>query len=204
MESELIGVRGRLVALSNRFDALTESLNETKLVIDRNTKSISDLEESQNYYKRAVDLLYSRSIGEVESLLNSALSFVFFDKPYKVRLDLDFSRGRKSVSIVLLDCSNPDDVFEVDLKSGSGTGVKILISFVLHCFYILSKKAYPILLLDESYSGISAQYVQRFFELVHGFCEKKNFRVVLVTHDTRFLDYSDKRYVVSDGVVQEV
>lgn len=204
MESELIGVRGRLVALSNRFDALTESLNETKLVIDRNTKSIADLEESQNYYKRAVDLLYSRSIGEVESLLNSALSFVFFDKPYKVRLDLDFSRGRKSVSIVLLDCSNPDDVFEVDLKSGSGTGVKILISFVLHCFYILSKKAYPILLLDESYSGISAQYVQRFFELVHGFCEKKNFRIVLVTHDTRFLDYSDKRYVVSDGVVQEV
>lgn len=204
MESELIGVRGRLVALSNRFDALTESLNETKLVIDRNTKSIADLEESQNYYKRAVDLLYSRSIGEVESLLNSALSFVFFDKPYKVRLDLDFSRGRKSVSIVLLDCSNPDDVFEVDLKSGSGTGVKILISFVLHCFYILSKKAYPILLLDESYSGVSAQYVQRFFELVHGFCEKKNFRIVLVTHDTRFLDYSDKRYVVSDGVVQEV
>lgn len=204
MEAELIGVRGRLVALGNRFDALTKSLNETKLVIDRNTKSIADLEESQNYYKRAVDLLYSRSIGEVESLLNSALSFVFFDKPYKVRLDLDFSRGRKSVSIVLLDCSNPDDVFEVDLKSGSGTGVKILISFVLHCFYILSKKAYPILLLDESYSGISAQYVQRFFELVHGFCEKKNFRIVLVTHDTRFLDYSDKRYVVSDGVVQEV
>lgn len=200
----LSALSARLNLLKQKHNLLTKEAEETQESVSQTEKEISVCEESQEYYKRAVDILYSRSIGELEDLLNRSLAYVFYDKPYKVRFDLDFSRGKKSVSIILLDCSVPEAPVEIDIKDGVGNGVRTVISFILSVYYILSKKAYPILLLDESYSYLSAQYVQRFFEMIKGFCDRKNLRVVLISHDVRFLDFSDKKYTVADGIVTEV
>lgn len=201
---DLSALSARLKLLKQKHGSLLKEAEDTQEHISCVEKEISVCEESQEYYKRAVDLLYSRSIGELEALLNRSLAYVFYDKPYKVRFDLDFSRGKKSVSIILLDCSDPKEPIEIDIKDGVGNGIRTVISFILSVYYILSKNAYPILLLDESYSYLSAQYVQRFFEMIKGFCERKNLRVVLISHDVRFLDFSDKKYTVADGIVTEV
>lgn len=202
--AELMVVKTSVEQLRRRHNSIAVEAKEIYNSIANKGDILSNCEKSQEYYKRAVDILYSRSIGELESLLNSALAYVFYDKPYKIRLDLDFSRGKKSVSIVLLDNTDEDEPVEIDVKDGVGNGIRTVISFILSVYYILSKKVFPILLLDESYSYLSAQYVQRFFELMKGFCEKKGLRVVLISHDVRFLDYSNKKYVVADGMVSEV
>lgn len=203
-QTKLSGLKSRALFADSKRSRYESDALLLRNKMDKLATISSEIELSQSYYKRAVDLLYARSIGELESLLNNSLSFVFFDKPYRVRLDLDFTRGKKSVSIVLLDSTNPEDPIEIDVKDGVGNGIRTVVSFILQAYYILSKKAYPILLLDESYSYLSAQYVPKFFELVNGFCEQKNLSVVLVTHDVRFLDFSTKRYSVADGVVTEV
>lgn len=201
---QLISACSSAETLKRRCHSIMVEANELNISISNRSDILSNCEESQEYYKRAVDILYARSIGELESLLNNALAYVFYDKPYKVKFELDFSRGKKSVSIVLLDNTNPDEPIEIDVKDGVGNGIRTVISFVLSVYYILSKKVVPILLLDEAYSYLSAQYVQRFFDLMKGFCERKGLRVVLISHDVRFLDYSTKKYVVADGIVTEV
>lgn len=193
-----------LMLLRQRFSKVENSLVQLNLDLAKAQNSYSLYKLSKEFYVRAVDIVYERSIGEIENVINSALSFVFFDKIYKVKLELDFTRGKKSVRIVLFDCSKPEDPIEVDMKDGVGQGVRTLVSFVLHSYYIISRGAYPVLFLDESYSYLSEQYVDRFFEFVKGLCNSKGFHVVLVTHDNRFWNYADKRYNVVDGVVKEI
>ena len=35
------------------------------------------------------------------------------------------------------------------------------------------------------------------------FTEERDFIIVMITHDTRFVDYGDKAYIVADGVIRE-
>ena len=80
-------------------------------------------------------------------------------------------------------------------------GVKTVISAILHMYYLQCKNS-KILMLDEKYSAVSEEYVPAFFEFLHQLCEKLDFRIILITHDKRFLDYADKRYIINQGEVK--
>ena len=57
-----------------------------------------------------------------------------------------------------------------------------------------------VLFLDEALSNISTQYLDNFFAFVKELTNKIGLTVILITHDTRFLEYADRIYKVSDGV----
>ena len=58
-------------------------------------------------------------------------------------------------------------------------------------------------MLDEKYSAVSEEYVPAFFEFLAKLCESLQFRIILITHDKRFLQYADKTYRIDKGVVNE-
>ena len=47
--------------------------------IDLNNK-LADVIEERQYYKKAIDIIYERSIEELKTLLNSALATIFYDR----------------------------------------------------------------------------------------------------------------------------
>lgn len=155
---------------------------------------------TKNKYTLAVNQIYEESIGGLKDTLNTALQYIMFDKNYTANLTLEDKRGTKTLDITLVD---NDDNFEVDLKDGVGQGVRTIISFVLKMYYLINKNSH-ILLLDEKYSALSAHYIPRFFEFMKEMCEEKNFIIVLITHDERFLDYGDKMYSVNDGFIEVI
>lgn len=155
---------------------------------------------AKNKYTLAVNQIYEESIGGLKDTLNTALQYIMFDKNYTANLTLEDKRGTKTLDITLVD---NDDEFEVDLKDGVGQGVRTIISFVLKMYYLINKNSH-ILLLDEKYSALSAHYVPRFFEFMKKMCEEKNFIVVLITHDERFIEYADKTYLVNDGYIKVI
>lgn len=158
------------------------------------------ISSAKNKYTVAVNQIYEESIGGLKDTLNTALQYIMFDKNYTANLTLEDKRGTKTLDITLID---NDDDFEVDLKDGVGQGVRTIISFVLKMYYLINKNSH-ILLLDEKYSALSAHYIPRFFEFMQKMCEEKNFIVVLITHDERFLEYGDKMYSVLDGYVEVI
>ena len=58
--------------------------------------------------------------------------------------------------------------------------------------------------MDEKYSALSEHYVPRFFEFLKKMAEEKGMIVVLITHDTRFMDYADNIYMVNMGNVTKI
>jgi len=184
-----------------------EMLNKTResniLQADNLNKQLAEIAdemsfivEARQYYKNAVDIVYERSITKLKEVLNSALAYIFYDEDYKVEIELSDKRG-KSLSIRLFQEGKP-----VNLKRGTGMGIKTVISAVLHMYYLQCKNS-KILMLDEAYSAVSEEYIDRFFEFLHQMCEKLHFKIVLITHDVRFLKYGDKRYIINRGNVTE-
>lgn len=157
-------------------------------------------ETSQVFYRKAIDLVYARSIGELEATINSALSFIFFDRSYSIRFELGDQRG-KSMELFLLDTSDGRNRV-VDMKDGVGNGVRSVVSYVLLTLHLTARGIPPILFLDEAYSAISESYVDRFFTFVRGLSLTKQAPLILISHDDRFLPYADQRIRVSNGVVQ--
>ncbi len=169
---------------------------DLKTVDDR----ISFLAETKTFYIKAVDLMYEESIGALKETLNTALQYVITDKNYSCNLTLEDKRGTKNLYISIVD---NDEGFEVDWKHGVGQGIRAVLSFVLKVFYLINQNS-RILLLDEKYSTLSDQYVSRFFEFVKKFTEEKEFIIICITHDPRFMDYADKTFLVADGNIHEV
>lgn len=191
----------------NRIKYQIETLQKQKeynlSVLSRMEKDLKTYTEdseliikSREYYKKAIDIAYERSILELKDILNSALSYIFYDEDYNLEIELTDKRG-KSLNLRLFHNGNL-----ANLKRGTGMGVKTVISAILHMYYLQCKDSH-VLMLDEAYSAVSEEYTDRFFDFLSQMCEKLKFKIILITHDPRYLDYGDKKYVITRGVVRE-
>lgn len=183
---------------------LTEQIPNLKISVAEVTEQIAEcdrkirfLGNTKQYYVKAVDIIYEESVGALKETLNSALRYIVFDRNYNCNLVLDDKAGAKTLELSLVDL---DEEFEVDLKDGAGQGIRTIISFILKAYYLINKGS-RLLFLDEKYSALSEHYVPRFFEFVKKMAEERGMIVVLITHDTRFMDYADNIYGVNGGHV---
>lgn len=198
-ESTRFGIQN-VKTLVEQLPALQESRDYTLNKIAEQESTIKFLASTKEYYVKAIDIMYEESIGALKDTLNSALKYIVYDKNYNCNLILDDKRGAKTLELTLVDL---DEDFEVDLKDGAGQGIRTIISFILKAYYLINKGS-RILLLDEKYSALSEHYVPRFFEFLKKMAESKNMIVVMITHDTRFMDYADNIYMVNMGNVTKI
>ena len=192
---ELSRIKYKIETLQNTKNYNLQKLKELE---DKMFSSNTDLElvlSSRQYYKKAVDLIYERSIVELKDILNSALKYVFYDENYLIEIELTDKRG-KSLNFRLFQDGHP-----VNLRRGTGKGVRTVISAILHIYYLNSKNS-KILMLDEAYSAVSKEYVDKFFEFLTQICKRLDFKIILITHDERFLKYGDKHYIIDRGTVK--
>ena len=180
-----------LVSQDKQIDAaLSGEINN----LNELTKDFNDIVEAKTYYKKAIDIMYERSVVELKDILNSALTYAFKDRNFEMDIVISDKRG-KSMSFVITENGKP-----ANLKTAMGMGVKCVISAVLQMYYLQCKNS-NILLLDEAYSNISKSYVPEFFDFLRHMCEKLGFKIIIITHDERFLDFGDKIYTFDKGVV---
>jgi len=188
----------QLEILDKTRKQLELSIKDIEKNIEKINQSLLDSKEEKTYYGKAIDIIYQESIGGLKDTINTALQYVFYDRSLEVELVLEDKRGTKTLDISLNDLDK--DIFGLDIKEDEGQGIAAVISSVLKTFYLLNKGSY-ILLLDEKYSNVSREYVERFFTFLKQLAKEKHFIIVLVTHDDRFNDYASKVYQVSGGNV---
>ena len=189
-----------------RFQELFDSVSYYEPLIkgkvkelEEKKKNIEFIKNTKETYIKALDIVYQKSIGLLKDTLNTALKYIIYDKKYSVDLQLDDKRGSKTLEILLIDESKG---FEAEMDD-VGQGVRTIISFVLKYYYLMYQNS-NILFLDEKYSALSAHYVPRFFEFILGLCKKNDTKIVLITHDERFIEYATKTYLVNDGFIKVV
>ena len=191
---ELQHCKFKLEELNNMENNINSKIGFLDNTISILENDLLNIIESRQFYKKAVDIVYERSIVELKDVLNSALSYIFKDKGLEIDVQLSDKRG-KSLSFVIMNNGKI-----VSLKKGMGMGVKCVISCILHIYYLQCKDS-KILMLDEAYSNISKEYISNFFDFISKLCEKLDFTVILITHDERFIEYANRVYEISNGYV---
>jgi ABC-type nitrate/sulfonate/bicarbonate transport system ATPase subunit len=87
---------------------------------------------------------------------------------------------------------------ETDIMDARGGGLAAVVGFLLRLVVMLldSKVDQPVLILDESFSHVSAEYEKTLVQFIMQLVEKTNAQVILVTHHLvdAFLEVADKKY----------
>lgn len=202
-------IQNILNSLDYTIKSCSSLLNKEELIKDNISSLEKEIEEKKEYltfikgakekYQVAINELYEESVVALQDTLNVALKYIFYDKNYSAKLEIEDTRGIKTLAIFLVD---EDDNFEVDLKDGCGQGVRTVISFVLKSYYLLNQNS-RVLFLDEKYSALSVHYVPRFFEFIDKFCEDNDFIIVMISHIDNQIEHADKVYYLNDGVITE-
>lgn len=152
------------------------------------------------YNKVAITLA---SIGEnrqaaaqeqIEQLVTRGLNSIFSEElSFHV---LQTQRGKTpEVKFVVRSLINGKPV-ETSVMDARGGGLAAVVGFLLRLVVMLLSKDVkePILILDESFSHVSAEYERPLAEFIKELIDKTKVQIIMVTHSDAFSEFADKRY----------
>ena len=178
------------------------SIEDVTKEIDKLKSSVNLLTESLEVVKVCINKLSEGHISHLQDLVNSMLSTVFYDKKYSIDMQLNDTKSGKVLDLFLIDSTyNSDDPIVTDLFSNGG-GLQTVVGFVLQIYFIIYFKQERILFLDEALSAVSSEYIPTLVDFMKGLVDKYQFKFVAIFHDTRFSEYADTIYQVSNGTAK--
>ena len=198
-----------ITSLENRVTDLYIQYNSIKTSLENNQASIGNLnsqiqdyisnrdllENSKPYIDDLIDKFSETALKRLEDLLSLGLARIFQDRDYSVEIRVSEKRSAKCAELYLID----DGHAFLMRDSCVAGGILVVVGFLIQVFYVANLDLAKILFLDEALSNISTQYLPNFFSFVKELSVQVGLTVVLITHDTRFLEYADRIYKVANG-----
>lgn len=141
-----------------------------------------EAEEARDVVQSVGQLIQQEVHKRVSDLVTRCLQVVF-DETYEFRFDFDRKRNKTQATPVLVR-----DGVEVDPMSASGGGVVDVIAFGLRLSGVLLTRPplRRLLVLDEPFRFVSAEYRPRVRQLVELLSKETGVQVVMVTHIDHF------------------
>ena len=183
-------------SVMDSYQTTLDSIRELSEEYTKLTDNRSLLERSKPFIDDIIDKFSESSLKKLEDLLSLGLQRIFQDRDYKVEIKVSEKRSSKCADLYLIDNGHP---FLMKDSCVAG-GILVVVGFLIQTFYVANLDIAKVLFLDEALSNISTQYLDNFFAFVKELTNKIGLTVILITHDTRFLEYADRIYKVSDGV----
>jgi DNA repair exonuclease SbcCD ATPase subunit len=129
----------------------------------------------------------------LEGIVTYALSRVF-EREFK--FIVEFRQSRANV-IVEFKLASEETAWEpVSLQDGRGGGVCEIVGFIMRLVFLMYLKSQQrqIMVLDEPFGWVSAQYVDNLMELIRELALKTGLQFIIVTHNERIAELGDRRY----------
>ncbi len=183
-------------SVKSSYQTTLDSLRELTEEQYKLSENKALLEKSKPFIDDLIEKFSESSIKKLEDLLSLGLRRIFQDRDYRVEIKVTEKRSSKCADLYLIDNGHP---FLMRDSSVAG-GILVVVGFLIQTFYVANLDIAKILFLDEALSNISTQYLDNFFAFVKELSLKIGLTVILITHDTRFLEYADRIYKVANGV----
>ena len=193
LQRQVDQVDGYYKALKAREQSLAAEIKASKEEIDILVKTSAVL-------KHLLDQLVKGEITNMAGLVTYGLNTVFDDQ--KLTFVPNITKKNDKMWIELN--TNYNDI-QGDYESFGGS-IAILEGFLLRVLCILKKKFARLMLLDETFAAVGAEYIPNTSRLISELCKKLGLDVLLVTHQKGFLDNADHAYRVrddGDGLIME-
>ena len=204
-------LKAQAISKLSEINVLKQQRRQTQVSINEVNDSNTNLKEqsrllteSLEVVKVCINKLSEGHISHLQDLVNSMLSTVFYDKQYAIDMQLNDTKNGKILDLYLVDSTfSKDDPVITDLQSNGG-GLQTVVGFVLQIYFIIYFKQERILFLDEALSAVSSEYIPTLVDFMRGLVDKYQFKFVAIFHDTRFSEYADTIYQVSNGTAYQL
>ena len=141
---------------------------------------------------------------QIETLVTQGLASIFGD-------GLSFhlvptTRNKTPVIDFVVRSRLGDELVETDVLDARGGGLAATVGFLLRLVVLLlsHRTGETVLLLDETFAHVSAEYETRLAEFLRILVDRTGVQVILVTHSEAYSEHADVRYrfELLDGVTQ--
>ena len=161
----------RLRAVREQFTMETEALATAE---QREATVLEALDLTQIVAQQVQQLAHTKIAGVVSKCLEAV-----FDEPYQFRIEFERKRNQTEARLVL-----ERGGFEVDPITASGGGVVDTVAFALRvaCLVLSRPKLQTLLVLDEPFKYVSADYLPRVRQLLETLSEEMGVQILMITH----------------------
>lgn len=204
-----MNIENRLNILNDFYNDKVEELNGKKMslksheiAIERFEKSVHDKILKTELHEKSIvvlnNLVDERTKDVVEKLaltINNALSVVPLTNDYEVQIsEKESKRSGKELHIKLLD----REANKLrGLRTGSGTAVAQLVSFIMRVVLIGFSNNRRIVIVDENFSGFQdTETINMFGSVLTALAEQEDFQIIMVEHKSEFLNVPDIKNVM--------
>lgn len=173
-----------------QLDKEIEQCKDKKEKLERRLKL---LEEAQAFLQKIAQETQEQLKFQIEDIVNLALE-TCFPGEYTFEVKFEILRGKTEAELVFLDQKTGR---QVDPMEASGGGVVDLTTFALRiaCF-ALEQGTDNVIVLDEPMKFVSKDLLDRLCEIIKILSKKMNLQIIMVTHENKFIEISDKIFEV--------
>jgi DNA repair exonuclease SbcCD ATPase subunit len=192
----------RVAQVSTVVGQINQQLEYEESSIHRLTERIKTLESEKVLLVKAVGLIdrciqviSANGIGKIESIVSDGLRRVFDDPTLTLVVEKkSLARGNAYSLLVQKDGGEPYD----PMKSYGG-GVVNVIGLLLRLILIKRFKLAKLIVLDEQFNNVSAEYLPTVSALLKTLTDKHGYTILAVTHQPILADAADSIYQVLCG-----
>jgi DNA repair exonuclease SbcCD ATPase subunit len=191
--------------VKSRSDYLLQEVASLKSQMDKEKGSHAALihgmevkTKSLEVFKDLIGILSEKGMSRLKDLVTYGLTTIFDDSQYELDIEVAERGSLKTAELYLKDGATG---IRAPLNGSVGGGIQVIVSMILRVYFILSFNLRRVLIFDEAFANLSEEYVDGLFKFLSYLSKELGFRVLMVSHDPRFLPYADKTYSVSAGKV---
>jgi len=141
------------------------------------------IEEAQQVAQQASQQVQQRAHNQIAGVVSRCLETVFYDADYGFKIRFDKKRGRTEVVLILMK-----DGHEVEdpLNGDSGAACDIAaLALRLSCLVLAKPKLRKLLVMDQPFGNVSAEYWQNTRLLLEGLSKDFGIQIIMVTHNPK-------------------
>ncbi len=189
----------RIGNVRSTVDRLNQQLDYESSTIVRIGRRIKELEDEKAQLVKAVGLIdrciqiiSANGIGKIESIVSDGLRRVFNDSTLTLVVEKKSqARGNVYRLLVQKDGGEP-----YDPMNSYGGGVVNVIALLLRLILIKRFKLAKLIVLDEQFNNVSAEYLPTVSALLKTLTDKHGYTILAVTHQPILADAADSVYQV--------
>lgn len=194
--------------LFSMISVMDSEIQTTKLQVQGSTSKVERLKKEKKIREdcwRSLRLIQERyneeSIQLLQQMLNTGIQAIFDDQDYTIEIEITEGK-RKGVKLWLVEGDSANNK-RSRIPTAIGGGIQVVLSFILNVYLIRIYGLRPIVVMDESFTQISTQYIPNFIQFLRYLIEELDFVFLWVSHDERVLPYFDTIYEVRQGSVRK-
>ena len=176
---------------------------------DEVSQRIEDYENLMFTCKMIIEKITFNSKHKLEKFLSYAFQSIFTDRHYVVELNLKEDTKKAGLEITLVEGEKRQEITE-----SVGGGIISTLGLLLQIYYIEVYNLNKIMFIDEGLKEVSTgqmvqgkegtNYLANILNFLKWLSQEKQYKFVIVTHDSQVKDFADSIYEVSKGSVKNV